>query len=119
METEETMAPSSPVGSYTLLQVLKVLSNSMKHVPADRAEDLHHQLVIPLSSFSVGTELISSMMDTVTLLTYTLHGDDIETSQLSSSDTRGFPLVLWLTWLHSSWKETRKHLLVFEAAVYL
>lgn len=66
------------MGSYTLLQVLKVLGNSMKHVPCDRAEDLHHQLLLPLSSFSVGAELISSMIDTVTLLTYSLHGDDVE-----------------------------------------
>lgn len=66
------------VGSYTLLQVLKVLSNSMKHVPGDRAEDLHQQLLAPISSFSVGAELIAPMVDTVTLLTYSLHGDDVE-----------------------------------------
>ena len=73
--------------------MLKVLSNSMKHVPPTRAEDLHQQLLLPLSSFSVGAELISSMMDTVTLLTYSLHGDDIE------SELENFTFCLEYQWI--------------------
>lgn len=66
------------MGSYTLLQVLKVLMNSIKHVPGDRAEALQQQLLKPITNFCVGAELISTMMDTVTLLSYSLHGDDTE-----------------------------------------
>lgn len=81
------------VGSYTLLQVLKVLSNSIKHVPGDRAEDLQRQLLSPISSFSVGVELISSMMDTITLLTYSLHGDDIDGEFGGSGEKVAFVFV--------------------------
>lgn len=66
------------MGAYTLQQVLKVLSNSIKHVPNDRAEALQKQLLEPVNNFLVGVELISSMMDTVTLLSYKLHGDEAE-----------------------------------------
>ncbi|KAK3873393.1 hypothetical protein Pcinc_021594 [Petrolisthes cinctipes] len=66
----------SEIGSYTLLQVLRVVCNSIRHVPGDRAESLQQQLLRPVSSFTVGAELISSMMDTVTLLSYTLHGEE-------------------------------------------
>ncbi|XP_042229630.1 condensin-2 complex subunit D3-like isoform X2 [Homarus americanus] len=75
---EEHCQVNSEVGSYTLLQVLKVLNNSIKHVPGDRAEALQQQLLEPITSFSVGAELISHMMDTITLLSYSLHGDDVE-----------------------------------------
>ncbi|XP_045592017.2 condensin-2 complex subunit D3-L [Procambarus clarkii] len=73
---EEHCQVNSEVGSYTLLQVLKVLSNSIKHVPGDRAEPLQQQLLEPITSFSVGAELISHIIDTITLLSYSLHGDD-------------------------------------------
>lgn len=66
------------MGAYTLQQVLKVLSNSIKHVPNDRAEALQKKLLEPVNNFSFGVELISSMMDTITLLSYKLHGDEAE-----------------------------------------
>nr|XP_045590344.1 condensin-2 complex subunit D3-like [Procambarus clarkii] len=75
---EEQCQINSEVGSYTLLQVLKVLSNSIKHIPGNRAEALQQQLLEPLTNFSVGAELISHMMDTITLLSYSLHGDNME-----------------------------------------
>ncbi|ROT83248.1 putative condensin-2 complex subunit D3 [Penaeus vannamei] len=75
---EEHCQGESQVGAYTLQQVLKVLSNSIKHVPNDRAEALQKQLLEPVNNFLVGVELISSMMDTVTLLSYKLHGDEAE-----------------------------------------
>ncbi|XP_071518098.1 condensin-2 complex subunit D3-like isoform X2 [Panulirus ornatus] len=75
---EEHFQVNSTVGSYTLLQVLKVLINSIKHVPGDRAEALQQQLLKPITNFCVGAELISSVMDTITLLSYSLHGDDTE-----------------------------------------
>lgn len=75
---EEHCQVNSEVGSYTLLQVLKVLSNSIKHIPGNRAEALQEQLLAPITNFSVGAELISHMMDTITLLSYSLHGDDAE-----------------------------------------
>ncbi|XP_042861506.1 condensin-2 complex subunit D3-like [Penaeus japonicus] len=75
---EEHCQGESQVGAYTLQQVLKVLSNSIKHVPNDRAEALQKKLLEPVNNFSFGVELISSMMDTITLLSYKLHGDEAE-----------------------------------------
>ncbi|XP_068227070.1 condensin-2 complex subunit D3-L-like [Palaemon carinicauda] len=73
---EEKCQSRSMVGSYTLQQVLKVLSNSIKHIPGHRGEALHERLLHPVVSFSVGSQLISAMMDTLTLLTYSMHGDE-------------------------------------------
>lgn len=55
-----------------------MLCNSIKHVPMDRAESLQQQLLQPVCSFAIGAELISSMMDTITLLSYRLHGEEEE-----------------------------------------
>ncbi|XP_068212187.1 condensin-2 complex subunit D3-L [Palaemon carinicauda] len=75
---EEQCQDGSTVGSYTLQQVLKVLSNSIKNIPRSRGELLHERLLRPITSFSIGGQLISSMMDTLTLLTYSMHGDEVE-----------------------------------------
>lgn len=73
---EEKCQTVSKVGSYTLQQVLKVLSNSIKHIPGNRGEALHERLLHPVTGFNVGAQLISPMMDTLTLLTYSMHGDE-------------------------------------------
>ncbi|XP_064083333.1 LOW QUALITY PROTEIN: condensin-2 complex subunit D3-L-like [Macrobrachium nipponense] len=75
---EEQCQEGSKVGSYTLQQVLKVLSNSIKNIPNDRAEALHDRLLRPITHFNVGAQLISPMMDTLTLLTYSMHGNEEE-----------------------------------------
>ena len=64
------------VGSYTLQQVLKVISNSVKHIPGSRLEPLREQMFKPVQDFSVKAELISSLIDAITLLTQLLEGDD-------------------------------------------
>ncbi|XP_066945116.1 condensin-2 complex subunit D3-L-like [Macrobrachium rosenbergii] len=75
---EEQCQEGSKVGSYTLQQVLKVLSNSIKNIPNNRGEALHERLLRPITHFNVGAQLISPMMDTLTLLTYSMHGNEEE-----------------------------------------
>ena len=53
-----------------------MLSNSIKNIPGDRADALQERLLLPITKFSIGAQLISPMMDTITLLTYSLHGDE-------------------------------------------
>ncbi|KAK7047495.1 hypothetical protein SK128_023589, partial [Halocaridina rubra] len=75
---EENCQTNSEVGTYTLQQVLKVLSNCIKDIPSSRAESLQERLLKPIKKIAVSAQLISPMMDVVTLLSYKMTDSEEE-----------------------------------------
>ncbi|XP_076046564.1 chromosome associated protein D3 [Oratosquilla oratoria] len=64
------------VGTYAMQQVLFVLCNSIKYVPENRLLPLQKQLLDAIAQFRVEAELISPIVDIITLLSYTMDGED-------------------------------------------
>ncbi|XP_076054806.1 condensin-2 complex subunit D3-L-like isoform X2 [Oratosquilla oratoria] len=73
---EQHMKDGVEVGMHTMQQVFYVLCNSIKYVPGERLLPLQEDLIDVIAHFKVEAELISPIVDVITLLSYAMDGDD-------------------------------------------